>query len=390
MDGSRHEPRETLKMNFDFSEEQNALKDLSAQIFEGTSNYDRVEEIEKTEDRFDQAIWEELAQANLLGVALPEEHGGLGFGLLELCIVLEEHGRSVSPIPLLQTLAMGALPIAEFGSTEQKNMILPEVITGKCILTGAFQEWGINDPYSSSLKAEETNGSWSLTGSKPAVPAANIANYIVAPAITDAGDIALFLISTSKPSITISNSSTTNRELHGEITLNQHHAELLGTVNEGKQALTWTLERIHTAIAASAVGCCAKATEMMAEYTSEREQFGRPLSHNQAVTQRAADCYIGTDAMRLVLWQAAWRLDSGYPAAEEVRTAKWWSAEVGQQVVHDVQHLHGGMGADIDYPVHRYFLWVKQLENMLGGGSAQLSELGKLIANKAKVAAGVA
>ena len=91
---------------------------------------------------------------------------------------------------MLQTLAMGALTIAEFGSTEQKNMILPEVITGKCILTGAFQEWGINDPYSSSLKAEETNGSWSLTGSKPAVPAANIANYIVAPAITDAGDIA--------------------------------------------------------------------------------------------------------------------------------------------------------------------------------------------------------
>ena len=99
MDGSRHEPWETLKMNFDFSEEQNALKDLSAQIFEGTSNYDRVEEIEKTEDRCDHAIWEELAQANLLGVALPEEYGGLGFGLLELCIVLEEHGRSVSPIP---------------------------------------------------------------------------------------------------------------------------------------------------------------------------------------------------------------------------------------------------------------------------------------------------
>ena len=265
-------------------------------------------------------------------------------------------------------------------------MILPEVITGMYPYS-AFQEWGINDPYSSSLKAEETNGSWSLTGSKPAVPAANIANYIVAPAITDAGDTALFLISTNKPSITISNSSTTNRELHGEITLNQHHAELLGTVNEGKQALTWTLDSIHIAIAASAVGCCAKATEMMAEYTSEREQFGRPLSHNQAVTQRAADCYIGTDAMRLVFMASSvetGQLDT--PQLKKSCTAKWWSAEVGQQVVHDVQHLHGGMGADIDYPVH-HFLWVKQLENMLGGGSAQLSELGKLIASK--VAAGV-
>jgi acyl-CoA dehydrogenase len=377
-------------MNFDFSEEQNALKDLSAQIFEGTSNHDRVEEIEKTEDRFDTQLWNELAQANLLGVALPEDYGGLGFGLLELCIVLEEHGRSVAPIPLLQTLAMGALPLAEFGSDDQKNRILPQVITGEYVLTGAFQEWGINDSLSTSLKAQEKDGKWILSGAKPAVPAANIATYIVAPALTSTNEIGLFLIPTEGESLTITNSSTTNRELHGEITLNQHQAELLGTVAEGKQALIWTLERIHTAISASAVGCCAKATEMMAEYTSEREQFGRPLSHNQAVTQRAADCYIGTDAMRLVLWQAAWRLDSGYPAAEEVRTAKWWSAEIGQQVVHDVQHLHGGMGADIDYPVHRYFLWVKQLENMLGGGSAQLSELGKLIATKAKVAAGVA
>ena len=81
MDGSRNESRETLNMNFDFSEEQNALKELSTQIFEGTSNYDRVEEIEKTDDRFDKEIWNELAKANLLGVALPEEHGGLGFGL---------------------------------------------------------------------------------------------------------------------------------------------------------------------------------------------------------------------------------------------------------------------------------------------------------------------
>ena len=143
MDGSRHEPQETLKMNL------TSQKNKSTQgrrKYTKVPNYDRVEEIEKTEVRFDQAIWEELAQANLLGVALPEEYGGLGFGLLELCIVLEEHGRSVSPIPLLQTLAMGALPVAEFGSTEQKNMILPEVITGKCILTGAFQEWGIMTP----------------------------------------------------------------------------------------------------------------------------------------------------------------------------------------------------------------------------------------------------
>ena len=376
-------------MNFDLSEEQVALEQLSSQIFEGSSSFDRVEEIENTEEKFDENLWKELANANLLGIAIPEDQGGLGFGLFELCILLEQHGRSVAPIPLLPTLAMGALPVAEFGSSEQKARILPNVISGECILTGAYQEWGINDPLQTSVTAELVDDEWLLTGSKPAVPAANNADFVITTAHTGEDNVSLFIIPLTSEGITITNSPTTNRELHAQLDLDQVGAELLGELGQGNHSITWILERVHTAIAAVAVGCCAKATEMMAEYTSEREQFGRPLSHNQAVTQRAADCYIGTDAMRLVLWQAAWRLDAGYPASEEVRAAKWWSAEIGQKVVHDVQHLHGGMGADVDYPVHRFFLWVKQLENMLGGGSAQLAELGKQIAVKAKAAAGI-
>ncbi len=375
-------------MNFDYTEEQTALTELSEQIFEGSSSPDRVEEIEGTRDRFDENLWKELAAANLLGITIPEEHGGLGFGIFELSILLEQHGRSVAPIPLLPTLAMGVLPITEFGSQDQKDRILPKVASGECILTGAFQEWGINDPRETSLTAELVTGKWLLTGSKPAVPAAHLADYVIASALTGEQETSLFLIPTSSSGISITTSVTTNRELHAQIDMEQGEAELLGEVGQGTLAITWTLERVHVAIAALAVGCCSKATEMAAAYTSEREQFGRPLSHNQAVTQRAADCYIGTDAMRLALWQAAWQLDAGYPAAEEVRVAKWWSAEIGQKVVHDVQHLHGGMGADVDYPVHRYFLWVKQLENMLGGGSAQLAELGKHIAVKAKAGVG--
>ncbi len=133
-------------MNFDYTEEQTALAELSEQIFEGSSSPDRVEEIEGTRDRFDENLWKELAAANLLGITIPEEHGGLGFGIFELSILLEQHGRSVAPIPLLATLAMGVLPIIEFGSEDQKDRILPKVASGECILTGAFQEWVINDP----------------------------------------------------------------------------------------------------------------------------------------------------------------------------------------------------------------------------------------------------
>ena len=371
-------------MNFELSEEQEALVALSRQVFEGSSSSDRVDEIERTEDRFDRDLWKELADTNLLGVAIPEEFGGLGFGVFELALILEQLGRSVAPIPLLPTLVMGALPIAEFGTPEQQRRLLPAIASGECIITGGFQEWGANNPMDTSLHAEFDGQQWTISGSKPAVPAAHVANYILVPAKTGPEETCLFLVETDTNGLAITPSITTNRELQSQIDCKAVQAELLGETGQGHLSLVWILERINTATSAIAVGSCAKATEMAAEYTSEREQFGRPLSHNQAVTQRAADCYIGTDAMRLVLWQAAWRLDAGYPAAEEVRIAKWWAAEIGQKVVHDVQHLHGGMGADVDYPVHRYFLWVKQLENSLGGGSSQLAELGKLITAKAK------
>ena len=122
------------------------------------------------------------------------------------------------------------------------------------------------------------------------------------------------------------------------------------------------------------------ALRMAADYTSERQQFGRPLSTFQGVALKAADAYIDTEAMRVTLWQAAWRLTAGLDATREVMVAKWWAAEGGQRVVHITQHLHGGMGADVDYPVHRYFLWGKQIEDTLGGASAQLARLGRALA----------
>ena len=122
-------------MNFDLTEEQQALSELSKQIFEGSSPVDRVEEIETTEDRFDRSLWEELSNANLLGVAIPEEHGGLGFGVFELALILEQQGRTVAPVPLLSTLVMGALPIVEYGTDEQQSRLLPAISSGECIVT---------------------------------------------------------------------------------------------------------------------------------------------------------------------------------------------------------------------------------------------------------------
>jgi alkylation response protein AidB-like acyl-CoA dehydrogenase len=140
------------------------------------------------------------------------------------------------------------------------------------------------------------------------------------------------------------------------------------------------LDRALLGLAAIQVGVCEAAVRMAAEYTSNRVQFGKPLSSFQGAQIKAADGYIGTEAIRVTMLQAAWKLDAGRDAAADVLVAKWWASEAGQQVVHITQHLHGGMGADVDYPVHRYFLWGKQIEDTLGGASAQLARLGTVLA----------
>jgi len=142
----------------------------------------------------------------------------------------------------------------------------------------------------------------------------------------------------------------------------------------------WLLDRYRTVLAAVAVGVCQAALDMTAEYTSNRHQFGRPLSTNQGVALRAADAFIDIGAIDATLWQAAWRLDQGLDAHKASMVAKWWASDGGQRVVHATQHLHGGMGADIDYPVHRYFLWGKTIEQQLGGPGQQLAALGQEIA----------
>ena len=377
-------------MNFDFNESQEAVAALAEQVFSGSAGADRVAEVERTSDRFDRELWSALATSDLLGVAIGEEHGGLGLGMIETALVLREQGRRVAPVPLWPTLVLGAMPISEFGTPALRDRWLGAVASGEAVLTGAFSEWGADDALSPSVTAaRRDDGSWDLTGSKPAVPAAGVADAVVVPARVigggEGGALAVFVVGLDAAGVEVELSETTNRELHGELTLRSvvvgDDARLEGA--DGRSIVEWALARAQVAVAAVVLGCCEEATAMAAAYTSEREQFGRPLSTNQGVAMRAADCYIDNDCMRVTLLQAAWLIDEGRSPAEiadAAAVAKWWSADAGQRVVHATQHLHGGMGADIDYPVHRYFLWVKQLENTFGGGSRQLAAIGRGLA----------
>jgi len=151
---------------------------------------------------------------------------------------------------------------------------------------------------------------------------------------------------------------------------------VLGAVGEGGEIVTWVTNRLIAAICSMQTGVCEEAVAITARYVSTREQFGSKLGTFQAVGHRIADAYIDTEGIRLTAMQAVWRLEAGVDADDELMVAKYWAAEGAQRVVHAAQHLHGGIGMDLDYPIHRYFRWAKVLELTLGGSGPSLRTLG--------------
>jgi alkylation response protein AidB-like acyl-CoA dehydrogenase len=164
--------------------------------------------------------------------------------------------------------------------------------------------------------------------------------------------------------------------------------DILAAPHAGRAVLDDLLVAATIGLCALQVGVCESALTQTAAYLNTRRQFGRPLSTFQGTMLRAADAAIDIEAMRVTWQYAAWLYDTGRDAAASARVAKWQASERGQRAVHATQHLHGGMGADITYPIHRYFLWGKQIELLLGGPSAQLSKLGAAIAERALSSAG--
>lgn len=362
-------------MDFGLSEEQEAVRDLAEQIFQGSVTVERVKAIEASDDRVDRDLWRALADANLLGISLPEDVGGSGLGFTEMCLVLEQQGRVVAPVPYWATIVSAALPIAAHGTPAQRERWLPGVVRGEVFLASALAEAGANDPLRPQLRATPVGEGWRLDGRKISVPAGHIADAVVVPATTPEG-VGVFLVETDATGVTRETAVTTDRSLVAHFGFEKAAAEPLGEVSSGARVVRWMLDRSMLGLCAIQIGVCEEAVRIAAEYTSNREQFGRPLSTFQGAQIRAADAYIDTEAIRVTTQQAAWKLDIGREASNDVLVAKWWAAEAGQHAVHNTQHLHGGMGADIDYPVHRYFLWGKQIEDTLGGASATLARLG--------------
>ena len=349
-------------MNFDLDDTQQEIRALASDVFARLATVARIESVEASPDRFDRELWTELARTGLLGVAVPEQFDGLGLGMVEVGLVCEQLGRAVAPVPYVATVCAG-LAIAARGSEEQKQQWLPRIAGGDVVIAIA--------PATSTVGVQVVAGV--LTGEVVGVPWAHVADRLLLPI---AGR--LWLLDPAADGVTTARGETTARQIALDLRLDSVSVEALGDAD----AAAWLKGPWFTAWAAVQAGVTDAALRLTADYTSGREQFGKPLSSFQGVALKAADGYVDARVIAAAALQAAWAIDSGIDAMLPVLTAAWWAAEGGQHCVHITQHLHGGMGADITYPVHRYYLWGTQTELLLGGGSRLLTLLGDALVDR--------
>jgi alkylation response protein AidB-like acyl-CoA dehydrogenase len=367
-------------MDFTLEEPEQAVADLAAELLGREVTTERLAAGEKADAAgHDVALWAALAEAGLLGVTVPEKFGGIGLGPVALGAFLEEVGRTAAPVPALATLAYAVPALVTGGTAAQQEEFLPGVTDGSVVLSAALVE-PLGDPNVPATTAVQVADGWELTGLKTCVPSGMYADCILVSAMTSTGG-ALFLLDPAATGVTRTRQDTPS--LVSEAQLELHDVRVTPDALVGDttgQLLAATVELAAAASCAVMAGVADKAVRLTADYVRTREQFGQPLAAFQAVRQRLADAYIDTTAVRLTALEALWRLEHGLPAAREVAVAKLYAAEAGRRVVRAAAHLHGGIGVDREYPLHRYYAVAKQLELSLGGAPRQLATLGQLLA----------
>ncbi|MGD3105350.1 acyl-CoA dehydrogenase family protein [Streptomyces sp. YGL11-2] len=372
-------------MDFTFTEEQQAAVEAAKAVFSGVAP-DSVPSPALTPgavaDDFDRPLWRKLAHADLLGLPIAPEYGGSGLDPIALCLVLRESAKVLARVPLLESGA-AALTLQKHATDSLRADVLPQIATGDLVITTAAAGRTGHDPAELAATARQDGTDWLLDGTHTTVPWAHTADRILLPAHTPDGHAVLALVPPTHPGVTLAPQTSTNGERHAEIRLDSVR---LGTRETITDPAAWETLRnlLTTGTCALALGLGERVLAMTSDYTGKREQFGFPVATFQAVAVQTADRFIDLRAMEATLWQAAWRITTDaagpLPPAGDIAVAKIWAAEGVRRVVQTAQHLHGGFGADTDYPLHRYHAWAKQLELSLGPAAAHEEALGELLA----------
>ncbi len=374
-------------MDFELNEEQQLLRNSTRDFLTSECPKSVVRELEESESGHSLGLWKKMADLGWMGIAVPEEYGGVGLGLMELAVLFEEFGRAAMPGPLFAT-AMGCLLVAEAGSDDQKKSVLPRVASGELILTLALEEpEAVNDPRFTALRASEKGDGYIINGSKLFVPYANIADYLMVVArtggmISDAAGLSILVVDGKAKGVTCTPLKTITGDRQYRVdfeSVSVASTDVIGERDGAFPAVRAILDKAMAIQCAEMVGGAQQELEMTAKYTKTRVQFDRPIGAFQAVQHRLADMYIDANAARWTTCQALWRLSEGMPTDRELSIAKAVTSRACQRVAFNAQQLHGGIGVDLDYDLQFYYRRGKAFELKFGTTSNHLEALGASI-----------
>ncbi|TDG15408.1 acyl-CoA dehydrogenase [Seongchinamella unica] len=371
-------------MDFNIPEELASVNNLAQQILNDFTTVDQLEAIERQAPRFDPDLWQALATAGLLGLDIQEQFGGTDLGYYAVTALCEEVGRTVAPAPVVPVLVSAAGTLRRFASDQQQETWLPGIAAGSLQVSSALEEYANDDPTRPDAIAAATVGGYAISGTKICVSQATIARRILLSA-RNGDELVVALVDPRAAGITLSPQLVTSGETLHEMAMNAVQVpdeDIVAVGRKAVEAMQWIQRATRTALCAMMVGLADKMMRMTGSYTTEREQFGRPIATFQAVSHRVADCYIDVECLRLVTEQAASLIDQGRPAREASLIAKIWCGDTAHRVSQAAQHCHGGTGVDRDYPLHRYCLQARQIEMSLGNSAQLTAQLGSSIAEE--------
>jgi 3-oxo-4-pregnene-20-carboxyl-CoA dehydrogenase alpha subunit len=362
-------------VDFALGETQQAVVQAAAHVLDQSQSHTAA-----PEEHYDRALWKELGQAGLLGLALPAWLGGDGLGVMDAAVLLTEVGRRAVAVPALATLVMGALPVARWGDRAVQEVLLAGVATGDVVLTAAVREPSDPMPQAPATTVTVRNGSGTVSGVKVGVPYGAAASWILVPASLSPGGTGVVVVDPSADGVTVRR--TPSSAGGPEYTLRLHEAPVAHILGGSDGRAVADLYQLAAAGACClADGALAAALALTTAHVGSREQFGRPLAAFQAVAQQIADVYIVSRTLHLATLSACWRLDTGREAGGDADVAAYWLAEQGPGALRTCHHLHGGTGMDVRYPLHRYSAFVKDLVRFVGGADYRLDRLGARISD---------
>jgi len=352
-------------MNFDFSEDQKFLRSEARKFLEAQCTSAEVREILNDEGKSHHAgLWGKVVEMGWLGTAIPEEHGGLGLGMLELCVLAEEMGRVLAPVPFSSTVYGLAEAVKLAGSEAQKSAVLPKIVSGEAVGAIATSE-GPGDPDPARLTTR-FDGSV-VNGTKIPVTDGDIATHAVVLAKEGSG-ASLVLVDLAAPGVTRNVVKTLDpTRSHAEIVFKDVPGERLGAAGEGEALHDQLLDRMAVLFAFEQLGGASRAQEMAVDYAKERYAFGRPIGGNQAIKHKLADIYVKNEVARSNCFYGAWALSTDAAELPEAAAAArvaaseafWFASKENIQT-------HGGMGFTWEVDCHLFYRRAKLLAVQAG------------------------